>query len=129
MAIASPARALPVSLDAYDSAGHHTGMLQNPNPQSISLCARANSGKLLPKVWRGSVYRLPADQNYNVVLHGLDTGTFTFEITPVSVEFPGTPITFADVPVTASSTATKISLVQIPASTFSRFRYKRRRQI
>ena len=108
----------PVSLDAYDSLGNHTGTAQNPNPQSDDLYVEEQiPGSYYQQYGEGQYIGLPADGNYTVKLHGTDTGTFTFEVTPVSGGVAGTPVTFADVPVTASSTATIALAGSSPAST------------
>jgi len=97
----------PVSLDAYDSAGHHTGMAPNPNPQSDLLYKQEQiPGSYYEEFGEGKYIGLPGDGNYQIKLHGLDTGTFTFEITPVVGGVAGTTTSYADIPVTASTTAT-----------------------
>jgi hypothetical protein len=97
----------PVTLDAYDSLGNHTGQAANPNPLSDDMYVEDQiPGSYYQQYGEGQYIGLPADTNYTVKLHGTDTGTFTFEVTPVSGGVEGTPVTFADVPVTASSTAT-----------------------
>lgn len=97
----------PVSLDVYDLVGNHTGMISNPNTQSDDLYVEQRiPGSYYQLFGEGQYVGLPADGSYHVVLRGKNTGTFTFEVTPVSGGVAGTPVTFADVPVTASSTAT-----------------------
>ena len=96
----------PVTLDLYDNLGNHTGMARNPNPQSDDLYVEEQiPGSYYQQYGEGQYIGVPADQNYHVILHGKDTGTFTFEATPVSAGIAGTSTVFADVPVTASSTA------------------------
>ena len=108
----------PVSLDAYDSLGNHTGMAINPNPLSDDIYIEEQiPGSYYQQYGEGQYIGLPADGNYTVRLHGTDTGTFTFEVIPVSGGVTGTPVTFADVPVTASSTATISLTGSSPAST------------
>lgn len=108
----------PVSLDAYDSAGNHTGIApgQNPNAEILAIDEQI-PGSYYQRYGEGQYIGLPANGTYNVKLHGTGTGTFTFEITPVSGGVAGAPISFNGVPVTASSTVA-ISLNSAnPAST------------
>ena len=108
----------PVSLDAYDSLGNHTGMAVNPNPQSDDQYVEEQIPESYYEQYgEGQYIGLPADGNYTVKLHGTDTGTFTFEVTPVSGGVAGAPVTFADIPVTASTTATINLSSDTPTST------------
>ncbi len=104
----------PVTLDAYDSLGNHTGMIPNPNPQSDDLYVQEQiPNSYYRQYGEGQYIGLPDDSNnYKVVLHGTGTGTFTFEVTPVVSGVAQSTISFAGVPVTASSTAT----IQVNAS-------------
>ncbi len=96
----------PVTLDAYDSSGRHTGTASNPNAQSDLLYKEEQiPNSYYDEFGEGKYIGLPADDNFKVILHGLDSGTFTFDITPVNMGVEGAPISFTDVPVTASTTA------------------------
>jgi pimeloyl-ACP methyl ester carboxylesterase len=108
----------PVTLDAYDSQGRHTGMATNPNSSSdLYYKEEQIPNSYYEEFGEGKYLGLPSEDSYQIKLHGLDTGTFTFEITPVSGGISGQPVSFSDIPVTASSTVT----VQVngisPAST------------
>ncbi len=95
----------PVSLDVYDAQGNHTGLAPNPNPQSDDLYVEEQiPGSYYQRYGEGQYIGLPANGVYNVKLHGTDTGTFTFEVTPVSGGVATIPVTFSGIPVTASST-------------------------
>ncbi len=95
----------PVTLDAFDSSGNHTGIVpgQNPNAEVLVVDEQI-PGSYYQRYGEGQYIGLPASGTYNVKLHGTGTGTFTFEITPVSEDTAGTPISFSGIPVTASST-------------------------
>jgi pimeloyl-ACP methyl ester carboxylesterase len=108
----------PVTLDAYDNLGNHTGIAPNPNPLSDDIYVEEQiPGSYYQQYGEGQYIGLPADGSYTVKLHGTDTGTFTFEVTPVSGGVAGAPVTFADVPVTASSSAIISLAGNVPAST------------
>ncbi|HVM73297.1 MAG TPA: hypothetical protein VMU13_00230 [Candidatus Paceibacterota bacterium] len=103
----------PVSLDAYDTLGNHTGVVPGQDPRSDILAIEENiPGSYYQRYGEGQYIGLPADGDYHVVLHGESTGTFTFQATPVSGGVAGTPVSFTDIPVTASSTA----LINVSAS-------------
>ena len=97
----------PVSLDAYDSFGNHTGMVPNPVPGSDLLYKE----ELIPNSYyeefgEGKYLGLPGDTTYTINLKGLALGTFTFEVTPVIGGVEGPTTSFANIPVSASTTAT-----------------------
>ncbi|OGG77680.1 hypothetical protein A3B35_02595 [Candidatus Kaiserbacteria bacterium RIFCSPLOWO2_01_FULL_54_24] len=97
----------PVSLDAYDSFGNHTGMAPNPIPGSDLLLKEENiPNSYYEEFGEGKYIGLPGDEAYSIILKGLGTGTFTFEITPVVGGEEQRPQSYADIPVTPSTTAT-----------------------
>ena len=97
----------PVSLDAYDSLGNHTGMAPNPMPGSDLLFKEENiPNSYYEEFGEGKYLGLPAGISYTINLKGLGMGTFTFEITPVTGGVEGTTTSYADIPVSASTTAT-----------------------
>ena len=97
----------PVTLDVYDSEGRHTGTVPNPNQDSdLIFIEQEIPGSYYQRYGEGQYIGLPADGDYRIVMNGTDTGTFTFEITPVSGGDAGTPISYANIPVNDSTIAT-----------------------
>jgi len=90
----------PVSLDLYDAEGNHTGLIQNPDPDSDL--------QRLEQQIPNSYYLEFGETKYagadtfatsTVVLTGLDTGTFTFEIDEVLGDEVVASSTFTNIPV------------------------------
>ncbi len=96
----------PVSLDAYDGFGNHTGMAPNPIPGSDLLYKEENiTNSYYEEFGEGKYLGLPAGIPYTIKLTGLGLGTFTFEITLVTGGVEGTTTSYTDIPVSASTTA------------------------
>jgi|CXWL01.1.fsa_nt_gi pimeloyl-ACP methyl ester carboxylesterase len=93
----------PVSLSAYDSRGRHTGIVLNPQGELLAKEEQIPNS-YYQEYGEGKYIGLPADETVTVDLKGLDTGTFTFEMSSISEE-GNTTVTYKNVPVTASTTA------------------------
>jgi len=94
----------PVTLDAYDSEGNHTGKIC---PQNSDFCYTeeniVNSSYL--EFGEGKYINLPEDQMSKVTLQGTDIGTFTYESERVSPDGTSTTSSFIDIPVTTQTQA------------------------
>ncbi|MDO8514338.1 MAG: hypothetical protein Q7S50_02220 [bacterium] len=108
----------PISLDAYDSLGNHTGMAPNPISGSDLLYKEENiPNSYYEEFGEGKYLGLPAGVPYSIKLKGLALGTFTFETTPVIGGVEGTTTSYVDIPVSASTTATTtIGVSGVPES-------------
>ena len=70
----------PVSIDVYDSAGNHTGLLPNENPDSDTRIIEEqipNSSYM--EFGEGKYVTIPDDGAYTTVIKGTGAGTFTLE--------------------------------------------------
>jgi hypothetical protein len=75
----------PVSIDVYDSTGRHTGLINNPNPNSDLQAVEENiPGSRYMEFGEGKYVLLDEGTAYIVKLQGLDVGTFTFEANTLS---------------------------------------------
>jgi pimeloyl-ACP methyl ester carboxylesterase len=93
----------PVSLDAYDSQGRHTGLIQNPGGEILAK-EEEIPNSYYREYGEGKYLGLPAEDTITIKMKGLDIGTFTFEATSVD-SATSTTVSYKDIPVTASSTA------------------------
>ncbi len=70
----------PVSIDVYDGLGRHTGLINNPNPDSdLQAYEEGIPGSRYLEFGEGKYVLLDEGTAYTVKLQGLDTGTFTLE--------------------------------------------------
>lgn len=101
----------PVTLDAYDTNGNHTGKIC---PSDSEFCYAEenilNSSYL--EFGEGKYINLPEDQMAKVKLQGTDIGTFTYESEKVLPNGTSTISSFVDIPVTTQTQA-EITLNQI----------------
>ena len=101
----------PVTLDAYDTDGKHTGKIC---PADSEFCYTEenilNSSYL--EFGEGKYINLPEDQMAKVKLQGTDIGTFTYESEKVLPNGTSTISSFVDIPVTTQTQA-EITLNQI----------------
>ncbi len=75
----------PVSIDVYDNLGRHTGLINNPNPNSDLQAYEENiPGSRYMEFGEGKYVLLDDDTTYTVKLQGLDVGTFTLESNTLS---------------------------------------------
>ena len=97
----------PVSLDAYDSEGRHTGLVASPIPGSdLRFKEEEIPNSYYEEYGEGKYLGLPTDDTITVKLQGLDIGTFTFEASVISGDTVESTTSFGGIPVTASTTAT-----------------------
>ena len=96
----------PVTLDAYDSDGNHTGKIC---PTTSDFCHVdeniVNSSYM--EFGEGKYLSLPEDGIKTIKLSGIGTGTFTFDLDELNGDTPISSTTFKDIPVT---TTTKVSI-------------------
>ncbi len=92
----------PVTIDAYDEEGNHTGKIC---PQNSDFCYAEenilNSSYL--EFGEGKYINLPEDQMAKVILQGTDIGTFTYESEKVLPDETSTTSSFIDIPVTTQT--------------------------
>lgn len=93
----------PVALDAYDSEGRHTGMV--PNPSSDLLYEEEQIPNSYYEEFGEAKYLIiPEDSGANIQLRGLDTGTFTLDVTTLVGDTVSDSTSYVDIPVTTSTT-------------------------
>lgn len=91
----------PVDVHLFDENGNHTGLIQNPNPNSDlrmyeSQIPNSYYWELGEKKYLGA----GSEGSFEVELEGTDTGTFTFEIEEVKGQDEVVSMTdFSDIPV------------------------------
>ena len=94
----------PVTIDAYDTEGNHTGKIC---PQTSDFCYAEenilNSSYL--EFGEGKYINLPEDQMSKVKLQGTDVGTFTYDSEKVLPDGTSTVSSFVDIPVTTQTQA------------------------
>lgn len=93
----------PVSIDIYDSLGNHTGLIDNPNPESDLQMVEENiPGSRYDNFGEGKYVLLDESNQYSIKLHGLDVGSFTLDtkITQGGVELATS--SFVDIPTNPS---------------------------
>ena len=70
----------PVSIDIYDTDGNHTGVVNNPNPNSdLQIIEENVLGSRYMEFGEGKYTFLDEGTAYKIKLQGLDVGTFTLE--------------------------------------------------
>lgn len=103
----------PVTLDAYDAEGNHTGKIC---PTNSDFCYAeeniANSSYM--EFGEGKYLNLPEDKAKSIKLQGIDVGTFTYESEKVLPNGTSSTLSFVDIPVT---TQTQAEIVSSPAGT------------
>ncbi|MCX6752686.1 MAG: hypothetical protein NTZ87_04295 [Candidatus Nomurabacteria bacterium] len=94
----------PVTLDAYDANGNHTGKIC---PLTSDFCYKEENivNSSYVEFGEGKYLNLPEDQMKSIKLQGTDVGTFTYSSEKVLPN--GTSITsfFVDIPVTTQTQA------------------------
>lgn len=115
----------PVSIDVYDSAGRHTGLINNPNLNSDLQAVEENiPGSRYEEFGEGKYVLLDEGTNYTVRLQGLDVGTFTLESNILSssgetlsssafVDIPTSPDMKGEIAVTSTSTGTTSVFIKL----------------
>ena len=115
----------PVSIDVYDSAGRHTGLIKNPNINSdLQAFEESIPGSRYIEFGEGKYVLLDDSTAYTVKLQGLDVGTFTLESNTLSsggdtisssqfVDIPTSPDMKGEITMSASSTASTSVAIRI----------------
>jgi hypothetical protein len=95
----------PVTLNIFDSAGHHTGSIPNTTPDSdLNLFEEQIPNSYYWQIGEGQYAGTDASAPMTIVLKGTGTGTFDIDLHQVVGNTSSTTI-FSDIPVTASTTA------------------------
>jgi len=90
----------PVAVHLHDENNNHTGLADNPNPNSDLIYYEENIPNSYYIEFGETKYLgSPKDGNIKVELVGEDMGTFTFEVDELSGEILDKTTTFKDVPV------------------------------
>lgn len=94
----------PVSIDAYDSEGNHTGLIANPNPNSdIQLVEENIPNSFYMNFGEGKYIGLPENILTTIKLQGTGYGTFTLNVNEdVFTDVPVTPLTVARIDTTTT---------------------------
>ncbi len=109
----------PVSIDIYDSYGNHTGLIDNPDPESDLQLFEARIPNSYYIDASGHKYLgLDGRDEYQIDLTGLDLGTFTFEIQEVLNDEEINKNSFINIPV-ASGTKGMLTISETEVSEFS----------
>ncbi len=106
----------PVSLDVYDSRGFHTGIATSSTSDLEAIDEQIPNSSYM-EFGEGKYIGLDGDDAYTILLHGLDTGTFTLGIDTIEDDVVTGSVAYENIPVTASTTAQ--ILVQSTGSTTS----------
>lgn len=95
----------PITIDAYDSAGKHTGITPNPDPNSDLPLIEENIPNSSYLNFGEGKYVVVPDGSYNLKLAGTGFGTFTFRKDEFTGDQSTTTAVFTDIPVTPMTTA------------------------
>ncbi|MDD5068527.1 MAG: right-handed parallel beta-helix repeat-containing protein [Candidatus Pacebacteria bacterium] len=107
----------PISLDLYDSDGHHTGLISIPN-SDFNYAEEQIPNSYYFELGDGKYVGFPDDNSTNVKISGTGIGTFTLDIERVVGGQTTTTSSYADIPVfpttqaslLVSATSTTLSL-------------------
>ena len=94
----------PITLDAYDFSGNHTGKICPPNTDLCYLEENILNSSYL-EFGEGKYINLPEEEFSRVSLVGTGVGSFTFESEKVLADGTSTTSTFVDIPVTTQTQA------------------------
>ncbi len=95
----------PVSIDAYDLSGNHTGLATNTDPTSdLELIEENIPNSRYEEVGEGKYINLPGG-GYSLKITGLDLGSFTLEEKIKQGDVQMSDNVFNDIPVTPMTTA------------------------
>ncbi len=94
----------PVTLDAYDSEGNHTGKVCPPNSDFCYIEENILNSSYF-EFGEGKYINIPEDQFNKITLQGTDIGTFTYKSEKVLPDGTSTVLSFVDIPVTRQSQA------------------------
>lgn len=94
----------PVTLDAYDSAGNHTGKICLSTSDFCYVEENIVNSSYL-EFGEGKYINLPEEELKNIKLQGTDIGTFTYESEKVLPDGTINVSKFVDIPVTSQTQA------------------------
>ena len=94
----------PVTLDAYDADGNHTGKICPPTSDFCYLEENIPNSSYL-EFGEGKYINLPEDKAKSIKLQGTDIGTFTYESEKVLPNGTSSTSSFVDIPVTTQTQA------------------------
>lgn len=92
----------PVSLDAYDSLGNHTGKICPPTSDFCYIEENIPNSSYL-EFGEGKYINLTEDGLQKIKLQGTDTGSFVFDFQTAYPNGTATTSTFIDIPVTTQT--------------------------
>jgi pimeloyl-ACP methyl ester carboxylesterase len=92
----------PVTLDAYDNEGNHTGKVC-PNTSNSCYAEENILNSSYLEFGEGKYINLPEEELARVILQGTDIGTFTYESAQVQPDDTTTVSSFIDIPVTTQT--------------------------
>jgi len=91
----------PVSIGITDDRGNYTGLVNSPSSPFIQIKEEIPNSYYM-EFGEGKYAGVTGDGNYQVILRGTGSGTFTFNMSE-SVDGEETEINFVDIPVATSS--------------------------
>ncbi|MEJ0001929.1 MAG: alpha/beta hydrolase [bacterium] len=94
----------PVSLDAYDADGNHTGKICPSGPDSCYVEENIPNSSYL-EFGEGKYLNVPEDSVQSIKLHGTGIGTFTYISQKVTPDGTSTTASFTGIPVTTATQA------------------------
>lgn len=94
----------PVTLDAYDADGNHTGKICPPNSDFCYVDENIPNSSYL-EFGEGKYLNLPEDKAKSIKLQATDVGTFTYVSEKVLPDGTSSSSSFVDIPVTEQTQA------------------------
>jgi parallel beta-helix repeat protein len=95
----------PVAVHVYDSVGRHTGLIDNPNPQSdLQLYEEEIPNSSYFELGDKKYLSLDGEDIYTIELKGEGIGTFTLEIDEVQGDTVIDTTAYQNIPVTPATT-------------------------
>ena len=105
----------PIALNAYDAQGNHTGLIDNPDPNSdLQIVEQNIPNSLYAKFGEAKYLSLPATSSTTISFQGTDYGSFTLDTSVSQGGVVSASSTFVDIPVTPQM---KGSVVSVASST------------
>ena len=89
----------PITLDAYNSEGNHTGKICEPGSGFCQIEENIPNSSYL-EFGEGKYLNLPEEEMAKIVIKGTGAGTFTYESEEVESDVTTVITTFEDIPVT-----------------------------
>jgi len=95
----------PVSINIYDSLGNHTGITLD-EASGVKYTEEQIPNSYYMEFGEGKYLGIDTSEGYRIELQGEDFGTFTFEIQEVLGDEILNTVSYTNIPVSASTTAT-----------------------